>query len=150
MTSYFDTSALVKLYHRESGTEAMLEIYTGGGVIQISELARIEFLTTATRKLREGALDEQAYHVLLSKFRQDLHDRYEVLRFAPMVVEETERVLGVHGRSHPLRTLDAIQIAFYYVYSEDDTLFVCADQRLIAVLGREGRPTLNPQLPPGR
>ena len=150
MTYYFDTSALVKLYHRESGTDAALEIYDGGEVIQISELARIEFLTTVMRKLREGTLDEQAYHALLSRFRQDLRDRYEVLHFASMVVEETERVLDVHGRSHPLRTLDAIQIAFYHVYSEDDTLFVCADQRLTAVLDREGRPTLNPQQAPGR
>lgn len=45
MTCYFDTSALVKLYHRESGTDATLEIYGGGGAIQISELARVE--TTA-------------------------------------------------------------------------------------------------------
>ena len=102
MTCYFDTSALVKLYHRESGTDATLEIYGGGDAIQISELARIEFLTTALRKLREGTLDEQAYDALLSRFRQDLRERYEVLHFASMVVEETERVLDVHGRSHPL------------------------------------------------
>lgn len=148
MTCYFDTSALVKIYHREGGTDAMLEIYDGDDVIQISELARLEFLTTVMRKLREGTLDEQTRHAVLSRFRQDLRDRYQVLHFTSMVVEETERVLDIHGRSHPLRTLDAIQIAFYHVYSEDDTLFVCADQRLTTVLDREGRPTLNPHPPP--
>ena len=102
------------------------------------------------RERPEGALDEQAYHALLSRFRQDLRDRYEVLHFASMVAEETERVLDVYGRSHPLRTLDAIQIALYHVYSEDDTLFVCADQRLTAVLDHERPPTLNPQQSPGR
>lgn len=148
MTYYFDTSALVKLYHREPGTDATREIYSAGGTIQISELARIEFLTTAMRKLREGALDEHAYQAVLSRFRHDLRARFEVLHFASMVLDETERILDVHGRRHPLRTLDAIQVAFYHVYSEDDTLFVCADQRLTAVIEHEGRPAMNPQLPP--
>jgi len=148
MTHYFDTSALVKLYHREPGTDAMREIYAAGGTIQISELARIEFLTTAMRKFRERALDDQAYQAVLSRFRDDLRARYEVLHFASMVLDETERVLDIHGRRHPIRTLDAIQIAFYHAYSEDDTVFVCADQRLAAVIEQEGRPTLNPQLRP--
>lgn len=149
MTCYFDTSALVKLYHREPGTETALDIYHSGDRIQILELARIEFLSTVMRKLREGTLDGQAYQAVVSRFGQDLLDRYEVLHFASMVVNETERVLQVHGRNHPLRTLDAIQIAFYHVYSEDDTVFVCADQRLVAVIDDENRPTMNPQPVPG-
>ena len=145
MTCYVDTSALAKIYHRESGTETMLEMYAGGESIQISELARLEFLGTTVRKLREGQLDEKAYQALLERFGEDVDKRYELLHFSSLIVEETARVLGTYGRQNALRTLDAIQFAFYNIYCEEDTVFVCADLRLAALIQQQGHPTLDPQ-----
>jgi len=144
MTCYLDTSALCKIYHRESGTETMLEIYAGDQSIQISELARLEFLATTMRKFREGQFDRKTHQALLGRFEEDARQRYELLHFSSLVVEEAARVLATHGRQNPLRTLDAIQLAFYNIYCEEDTVFVCSDQRLAALLDREGRPRLNP------
>lgn len=145
MTCYLDTSALAKIYHRESGTETMLEMYAGGQSIQISELARLEILATTMRKFREGQLDEKAREALLRRFEEDVRQRYELLHFSSLIVEETARILGTHGRRNPLRTLDAIQFAFYNIYCEEDTVFVCSDQRLAALIHQQGHPTLNPQ-----
>ena len=145
MTCYLDTSALAKIYHREPGTKTMLEIYAGRQSIQVSELARLEFLATTMRKFREGQLSEKAHEALLGRFEEDARQRYELLRFSSLVVEETARVLGAHGRQTPLRTLDAIQFAFYNICCEDDTVFVCCDQRLVALIEQEGHPTMNPQ-----
>jgi len=145
VTCYLDTSALAKIYHRESGTETMLEMYAGGQGIQISELARLEFLATTMRKFREEQLDEKTRQALLQRFEEDVRERYELLHFSSLIVEEAARVLGTHGRQNPIRTLDAIQLAFYTVYCEADTIFVCSDQRLTALIEQEGRPTLDPQ-----
>lgn len=38
---FFDTSALLKIYHREEGTDSCLNIYNSSDVIVISELARV-------------------------------------------------------------------------------------------------------------
>ncbi len=150
MTCYLDTSALCKIYHRESGTDTMLELYTGSQSIQISELARLELLATTMRKFREGHLDEETHQVLLARFEEDVRQRYELLRFSSLVVEETARILGTYGRGNPLRTLDAIHFAFYCTHCEEDTVFVCSDQRLVALIEQEARPTMNPQTVPER
>ncbi len=46
MSYYVDTSSLVKIYHKEDGSEKVLEIYKNGEVIRISELSKIEFIST--------------------------------------------------------------------------------------------------------
>ena len=49
MSYYVDTSSLVKIYHKEVGSEKVLEIYKSGEVIRISELSKIEFISTIHR-----------------------------------------------------------------------------------------------------
>lgn len=146
MTYYLDTSVLVKLYHRESGTDRMRELYAGTEAIQISELARLEFISTTMRKLREGHLDENAHHALLERFEDDVRTRYDVLYFSSLVSQEAARILAVSGRKAHLRTLDAIQFAFYNTCCEENTVFVCADQRLLPIVESEGHPTLDPSI----
>jgi len=52
---YLDTSALVKLYHQEVGTERMEDLFRQEeNVLVISELAIIEFYATLARKVRIG------------------------------------------------------------------------------------------------
>ncbi len=46
MNAYFDTSALVKLYHEEDGTRALMEFCNGHSdelIISIAELTIVEF-----------------------------------------------------------------------------------------------------------
>ena len=50
MTYYFDTSALVKVYHTEAGSATVQPIYRGTDEIIISELGKIEYLSTVHRK----------------------------------------------------------------------------------------------------
>ena len=55
---YCDTSALVKLYHREAGTERMEEIFRQEDkTLIISELAIVEFYSTLARKMRTGEIN---------------------------------------------------------------------------------------------
>lgn len=46
MEYFFDTSAIVKIYHEEEGSKAVLPIYSGNDSILISELSKVEFLST--------------------------------------------------------------------------------------------------------
>ena len=57
MKYYFDTTALVKIYHREIGSDQVIGIYNGEDNITISELGAIEFISTIHRKHREREID---------------------------------------------------------------------------------------------
>jgi len=56
---FLDTSALVKIYHKEVGTEKVLNIYEDKSDIVISELSKVEFISTIHRKFRDGEIDEK-------------------------------------------------------------------------------------------
>lgn len=43
MDYFFDTSAIVKIYHQEDGSETVLPLYKGNESIIISELSKVEF-----------------------------------------------------------------------------------------------------------
>jgi len=61
MTYYFDTSALVKIYHTEAGSTTVQPIYRGSDEIIISELGKIEYLSTVHRKYREQEISHDAF-----------------------------------------------------------------------------------------
>lgn len=52
MSYFFDTSALVKVYHKEIGTDLVLPIYKSEDQIFISELSKLEFISTVYKKFR--------------------------------------------------------------------------------------------------
>lgn len=59
MNLFFDTSALVKLFYVEQGSQEVEKLVTdGNNIIWISHLSRIEFLSAIHRKFREGLLNE--------------------------------------------------------------------------------------------
>jgi uncharacterized protein len=69
--SFFDTSALVKIYHRETGSDFCLGCYKDQAAIIISELACLEFHSTVYRKYRDKELNEKALMAVLEKFESD-------------------------------------------------------------------------------
>lgn len=61
---YLDTSVLVKLYHQEAGTDQVEALFTQPEYsLSISELAAIELHSTVARKLRTGAISEEAFEI---------------------------------------------------------------------------------------
>ncbi|WML90397.1 PIN domain-containing protein [Thiothrix lacustris] len=55
MNLFFDTSALVKYFHPETGTAHVIELMeNASNTIWVSDLARIEFISALYRKFRRG------------------------------------------------------------------------------------------------
>ncbi len=146
MTYYFDTSALLKIYHREPGTDQALAIYKSNESIYISELCRIEFISTIERKYRENAITIETLRTLLEKFQDDLENRFKILKFSSVVINEAVTFLQRLGEKRSLRTLDSLQFAFFTTYSEQDTQFVCCDIKLCQLVQDEGFTVINPEL----
>ena len=144
MKRYFlDTSALVKIYHREDGSDYCLELYANHSHIFISELARVELCSAVYRKQREHQLNVKALNAVLKMFKQDCEGRYEVLQVASLIYDEACSLLSRYATLYGLRTLDSLQLATFLNYCEkDQDCFVCADKKLSAVVECEGIRTI--------
>ena len=138
MSFFIDTSSLVKIYHKEENSHKVIELYNSNETIYISELAKIEFVSTAHRKFRENEIIREALHVLMDKFQSDVESRYKVLKFSSLVCDGALDLLHNIGTKYGLRTLDSIQLAFFLTYCEANDIFVCSDKQFASIVQNEG------------
>ncbi len=145
MKYYFDTSSLMKIYHREKGTETVLNIYKSQDEIITSELSKIEFISTICRKYREHEISHETLTAVIHKFEDDVKIRYdEMLKFSTLVIDEAWNLICRLSEKHSLKTQDSIQFAFFKIYCETDTVFVCSDNKFIKLVENEGVKVLSP------
>ena len=136
---FFDTSALVKIYHEERGSRLCIDLYLGNDAIAVSELARVELYSAVFRKLREGEIGKEAGRAVLQRFEEDCRARFDVYHVASLVYEEAVMLLEKYAPRSSLRTLDALQLATYITYCEREVdVFVSSDERLCRVAEWEG------------
>ncbi len=146
MNSYYvDTSALVKIYHRETGTDAMLKLYQGTDKLLISELAKIELLSTVYRKYREHGITHETLEAVIQKFEDDLDLRYELVKFSSLVIDEAWKLLRNVAATHGLKAQDSLQMAFFKTYCDPTTIFACADNTFEKLVKEEGFQTFVPK-----
>jgi len=69
MNLFFDTSALVKFFHEEKGTDIVTElILDHNNEVWISELGRLEFISAVFRRFRNKELDEERLNTAVNSF----------------------------------------------------------------------------------
>jgi len=145
---FFDTSALVKDYHVESGTPQVQAILgQAGSEFFISRLAAVEMLSGFAGKVRTGAFTSTDYGKLRRRFFADVRRKMvRPLRVLNAHYQLAGDLIGKHAMSRQFRTLDAIQLAvalhFHRTFPLDH--FVCADQRLCDVALLEGLAVIQP------
>jgi predicted nucleic acid-binding protein len=145
---FLDSSALIKLYHQEPGTERVEELFTASeSSLVISELAIVELHSALARKIRIGEITAQAEEEVLRNFEQDCADRFVIEPLNTAVVEQAKELLTKYGHHQALRTLDALQMASFAIVCARDAevVFVCADRRRCNIVIAEGYATLNPE-----
>ncbi|MFP4583119.1 MAG: type II toxin-antitoxin system VapC family toxin [Desulfococcaceae bacterium] len=87
---FFDTSALVKLYHEENGTQELTSLlFQEKPRIVISDLAIIEMISALAKKVRIREIDIVAFNEAVSAFDED------VLRFEVIEIESQIKKTGV-------------------------------------------------------
>jgi len=134
MRYFFDTSALVKIYHKENGSKKVLDVYKKGKAV-ISELSIVEFLSAVYRKYREEEIDEPTLNAVWSKFNEDLETQYDVIPFSPIIIDKACNIIAEIGVNISLRTLDSLQLSFFLIHCDkQEDAFLCADKRLLEVV----------------
>ncbi len=142
MKYYFDTSAIVKRYHREKGTEKVDEIIDGDGEIYISTIAIAETISVFTRLSNEGVINDKKYRRIMEIFFSDVENRYVPVPLSDELIIATIEMIEKHN----LRTLDAMHLAVAIdICPERDCVFVSADKKLLSAAKNEGFEILNPE-----
>jgi predicted nucleic acid-binding protein len=138
---FIDTSALVKLYIAEPGSERMREAASRGEPVAASVLAFAEIHATFARRRREGFL----LSTELEQIRRGFADDWGKLTQIPLGAAVLELVPGLFER-HPLRGADAVHLASALLLQEEglEVTFACSDHQLLEAAAAEGLATLDP------
>jgi predicted nucleic acid-binding protein len=144
MILFFDTSALVKFFHNEEGTEAVTELLNSQeNEIWVSELVRLEFVSALHRRFRNREIDEKILNEAIEGFDVEItHFNMEPL--SHVIVCEAEDLLKRYGKEYGLRTLDALHLGCFSLISESAWLFVSTDENLCKVAELMGTKVINP------
>ena len=151
VNAYFlDTSALVKRYVPEIGSDWILSITDPAtdNHLAISQITWVEVHSALARRLRDGSLSAQRFDLIVQKVREDFENEYRVIDVDQTLIETaTELVM-----QHPLRAYDSVQLASALRFQsttllsqpETQLIFVSADNRLLDIAQSQGLATDNP------
>lgn len=143
---YVDTSALMKRYRTEAGTDVVNELFAGArpdDLFLTSQLTIVEVEAVAARALKARIFNRRTYGVLLSLFAQDLSHYLTVIPVSPGLVSNSVEV----ARSYGLRAADCIHLATALQAQDitsSPTRFVGSDSELYRVAQSAGLESLNP------
>jgi len=142
-TYFFDTSALVKRYHEEQGTEQVDEILDDEETaILISSLTVIESVSAFRRKHNRGDITELEMQQLLSVFFREALDDFVIVPLEESLLTFSfDLVL-----EDDLRTLDSLQLSAGLSLAEEMSgiQFATADTDLGDVARERGLATVVP------
>lgn len=146
---YFDSSALVKRYVAETGTDWIRRLSSpeAGNILYTARMSGAEITAALFRKTREGALSDPDCQAAVTKFKDDFRRRYQIVEITEQLVDKAIHLIETHG----LRGYDAVQLAAaLQLQATREALslppihFVCADDRLNQAADGEGLVPENP------
>ena len=110
MNVFFDTSAIVKLFSVEPGTEEVEKIINeANNEIWLLELAETELLSAVYRKLRNNEIARQK----INQIRKEITLQMKWFNMIPLnseILREANRLVAEYGLDFGIRTLDALHI----------------------------------------
>lgn len=143
---YLDTSAILKRYRTEKGTEVVEALYGLPDVFLVtSHFACLEVEAVSAKLLKGKSLTEEAYDALLNAFAADLGDPLYAVPLTSRIVNEAIEA----ARQYAVRAPDAIHIAsglaVQSVSGGDDFFFVSSDKEQLSAASSAGMQTLDPE-----
>jgi len=147
---FLETSALVKLYVRESGTERVLALAnrTTENRLAILALTQVELRSAVRRRERNGEIPLLVATQLLETFKRHLETRFVSQMINDFILDVASALVDRHA----LRAYDAVQLAGYVALrgstGTEVPVFVCSDHALLEAARLEGIPILDPSSEP--
>ena len=111
MRIYIDTSSLFKLYHKETDSTTIENLFSTNNITSVflSEITKIEFASTIWKKVRKEEITANEAIITLALFEADF-EKYSFVAVDSFLVEQARKLVSKYG-TNGLRTLDSIQLA---------------------------------------
>jgi uncharacterized protein len=106
---YFDSSAIVKRYARETGTAWVISLLdpAAGNTIYLARITAVEVISAFARRQRGNMLSGPDAAKAIADFRTDLANQYRLIELTSALVSRAMTLAEMHA----LRAYDAIQLA---------------------------------------
>ena len=125
MNLFIDTSALIKKYIDEIGSDKIDDLMDKADTIYISAITEIEAYSTFKRLLVENAISKNDYKTLKNEFYID-SNYYTTVEFYINVINNAKILI----EEHQLKTLDSIQLGSALLINDEIDYFVVCDEKL--------------------
>lgn len=141
MITYLDTSALVKLFLREDGSELVRELWNGDVSVVTAGVGQTELVCALAAAVRDWRLDagQITEDIIGGAF---LRRRADIVATDPALLDSASRL----GVVHRLRALDAIHVASALVVRDADPVVVSWDDSQRNAARAEGLRVFPPAL----
>jgi len=139
MNYFFDTSALIKNYIEEKGSQKVEEILKSADSVFVSSVTVIEESSTLRRLLNQKMLTLKEYELISDEIKFDLKYFHTV----PLDDEIINLSIDIIIKFQ-LKTLDSIQLACAIALQNEIANFVCCDLKLNNAAAKAGLKVINP------
>ncbi len=138
MNSYFDTSAFVKLFINEHGSDNVRAYWDESKVVCGSQIVVLETVSALSRARQMKRITAEQFNRSIANLR-DLEDEI----YSLSIDAELISMACDFATNEGLRAYDALHLASAVSTSAD--VFVCADLKLCAAAVSKGLAVFNPE-----
>ncbi|MDO9339685.1 MAG: type II toxin-antitoxin system VapC family toxin [Bacteroidales bacterium] len=137
MKIFLDTSSLFKLYHKESGTQELMDFFNKNTIegIFLAELTEIEFSSVIWKKCRKKEIDEKVALTLIEAFEKD-SENFNFVSESTKIRQLAKKMIRKYWKEG-LRTLDSIQLASVLMIRDKIDFFFTSDNLLAEIASFE-------------
>ena len=136
MICYLDTSALVKLYIKEEGSDKVKALVDHSDIVSTSVVAYAEARAVYKRISDEGMLKREEYSRLVANFKQDWPN-FLAIRVSEAVITSVDMLVDLYS----IRGFDLLHLASTVTLSNkinSEIVVGCWDKRLWQAYHDEG------------
>jgi predicted nucleic acid-binding protein len=140
MIAYLDTSALIKKYFGEAGSDEVISKWQEATGIVTSSVAYAEAMASIYRKKKETKFGNDRLRKILDAFRRDWNSFIRV-----EVTDDLNEWIDKIVSRYQLRGFDAIHLSSALIVHDsipEEFLFVCYDKKLLQAAQTAGLETL--------
>lgn len=134
MKTFFDSSAFVKRYIEETGSQDVEALYMAATELALSVVCIPEVISALNRRVRETDLSHRQYEAAKENMSEDIRD-VAIINLTPNVILACTTIL----EASPVRAMDALHVACAVDWGAE--LFVSADKRQVSAARKAGLQT---------
>jgi len=141
MFYFLDTSALVKRYHQELGTEVVDSLFTTADVSFVTcSFVLLETIVVLKKLRKKGFITAEEFNDAFWQFQTECESKIKIIDiYSFHIISARQLVL-----KYDFSAGDALILASATSMLREKPVFVCADETLLRVAKESGLNTLNP------